>query len=81
MWGLEEEEYFKAANQNSPPSCDEACQKGMKAYFDMDLKEFMVPEGQFYVLGDCWPRSIDSQVFGSIELGNVKGRVLGYEKI
>ena len=36
----------------------------------------IVPEGYVYVLGDNRERSIDSRVFGSIEIEHIEGRVI-----
>jgi signal peptidase I len=77
-WGLEEEEYFKTVNKPGSAQCDESCQKTMKEYFNMEMAKVKVPVGHVFVMGDTWWRSIDSQIFGSLPVASIKGRVLGY---
>ncbi len=76
-WGLEEEEYFKTVNKPGSAQCDE-CQRTMKEYFNMEMDKVKVPKGHLFVMGDTWWRSIDSQIYGSLPVANIKGRVLGY---
>lgn len=79
-WGMDEEEYFKSVNQPGAAECNESCQKGMKNYFNLDMKKFKVPDNDLFVMGDTWWRSTDSQIFGPLPIGNVNGKVLGYER-
>lgn len=78
-WGMDEEEYFKSVNRQGTAVCNESCQKTMKNYFHMDMEKFKVPEGCLFVMGDTWWRSLDSQIFGPLPIGNVNGKVLGYQ--
>jgi signal peptidase I len=79
-WGLEEKEYFNTVNKYGPISCDKSCLKTMKDYFNLDMEKSKVPEGHLFVMGDNGWRSIDSQIFGFLPIGNVIGNVQGYEK-
>lgn len=42
-----------------------------------DVREFRVPEGQYFMLGDNRDRSADSRWFGFVERGEIAGRVVG----
>jgi signal peptidase I len=79
MWGQDEKGFFEIQKKPGTGECLEECTKNMKEYFHMDMKEVQVPEGDVFVMGDTWARSIDSQIFGPLSLDHVKGKVLGYE--
>lgn len=78
--GLNEKQYFSNLNRPGSYVCDKECQKEWKQYFNMNAEKIEVPEGSLYVMGDTWWRSVDSQIFGPLAVGNVIGKVLGYEK-
>lgn len=42
-----------------------------------DLREFRVPEGQYFLLGDNRDQSADSRWFGFVSRGAIAGRVVG----
>jgi signal peptidase I len=46
---------------------------------ETNKKEFKVPEGQFYIIGDDWIRSGDSRHFGPISKDSILGKVIGYK--
>jgi len=79
-WGMDQDEYFNSVNQPGTAKCDESCQKSMKDYFNMDMEKFKVLDSHLFVLGDTGSRSIDSQIYGPLPIGNIIGKVLGYEK-
>lgn len=79
-WGLDEDEYFNTVNQPGAATCNESCQQTMRDYFNMDMEKFKVPDSHLFVMGDTGWRSIDSQIYGPLPIGNVIGKVLGYEK-
>ena len=77
---MDEDEYFNTVNQPGTAECNESCQKTMKDYFNMDIEKFKVPDSHLFVMGDTGWRSIDSQIYDTLPIGNVIGKVLGYEK-
>ncbi|KRE55886.1 signal peptidase I [Paenibacillus sp. Soil750] len=44
---------------------------------ETNLKEIMIPDEQYYIVGDDWCRSADSRHFGTIPKDTILGKVLG----
>jgi signal peptidase I len=74
MYGLDKDSYFKNAENNDEINFDK---KSATLYFETGMKEVLVPKGHLFVMGDNWSRSIDSVIFGPIDIQLINGKVLG----
>lgn len=62
-----------------PRQCDESCVEGiLRDYFDLTIQPVTLDADELFVLGDNWPRAIDSKSFGPLQAEDVLGKVLGY---
>lgn len=73
MYGLDKDAYFKRIKGTDV----NINKKSAIKHFDINMKEVLVPEGHLFVMGDNWFRSIDSAIFGPIDIQLIKGKVLG----
>jgi signal peptidase I len=82
--GMNIEELQKASNQSDVADNIRNNFKGnakdLLESKETNIKEFKVPDGQYYIIGDDWFRSADSRHFGTITKDSILGKVMGYKQ-
>ncbi|MCM3746120.1 signal peptidase I [Paenibacillus pasadenensis] len=74
--GMTGKEFF----EKDLPSCDEACQKTYRDFFNTSIKELTVPNGFIFVISDNSISGYDSLTLGPLSVDQVIGKVVGYKK-
>jgi signal peptidase I len=81
LWGgMNVEELNKMINSDSNSENIKKVIKIIQESDETNKKEFKVPEGQYYIIGDNWIRSGDSRHYGPISKDSIFGKVIGYKK-
>lgn len=70
--GENREEYIERVGK------DQVDEIQLEVYFDSNLKEILIPDQHYFLLGDSWWRAIDSRVFGPVEQSSIIGKIIGY---
>lgn len=81
LWGgMNVEELNKMINSDSNSENIKKVIKIIQESDETNKKEFKVPDGQYYIIGDNWIRSGDSRHYGPISKDSIFGKVIGYKK-
>jgi len=73
--GMNEDLYFEGLT-----SINKSKEKAWRKYYSTSMKPVNVEKKAVFVLVDNWWRGHDSKNFGLIEIKNIEGQILGYQK-
>ncbi|MWC28605.1 signal peptidase I [Paenibacillus sp. MMS18-CY102] len=80
-WGLTKKEVLASLKDSKSGLADtEETRTFIQDYFSQNVKEIQIPEDSYYLLGDALHRSVSSNIFGAINEGLIKGKVMGQLK-